>query len=324
MKYFNFKKEDKTNIHTVAFYNLENLFDTKNDPLALDDDFTPTGKNRWNDKRYDKKLYKLGKAISNVGFHKANKAPAIVGLAEVENNQVIKDLINSKHLKNKDFDVVHYDSPDERGIDTGFIYQKRHFEVIKSEVEPLMLYDEFGVRDYTRDILHVTGVLNNELVHVLVNHWPSRRSGADATSIKRIEAAKTVQKVIEKIKADEANANIIIMGDFNDDPHSESVKQHLVTNDFYNPMENLLNPYKRGSLNHRSNWNLFDQIIFTTNFFDIEHGTHAFAHADIFDEKFLAEWEGNYKGNPFRTYAGRKYLGGYSDHFPVYIQLKKH
>lgn len=324
MKYFNFKGKDKTNIHTVAFYNLENLFDTKNDPLTLDDDFTPRGKKNWNAKRYDKKLYKLGRAISNVGFHKANKAPAIVGLAEVENKQVIKDLINSKHLKNKDFDVVHHESPDERGIDTGFIYQKKHFEVVKSNVESLLLYDEFGERDFTRDILHVTGVLNNELVHVLVNHWPSRRNGADETSEKRVKAAKTAQKVIEKIKAEEASPNIIIMGDFNDDPYSESVKEHLVTDDFYNPMENLLNPYKRGSLNYKSNWNLFDQIIFSTNFFDIEENTHAFAHADIFDDKFLAEWKGKYKGNPFRTYVGRKYLGGYSDHFPVYIQLKKH
>ncbi|UOB15927.1 endonuclease [Abyssalbus ytuae] len=324
MKHFYFKEKDKTNIHTVAFYNLENLFDTENDPLTLDDDFTPRGFKNWNKKRYEKKLYKLGKAISSVGYHKAHKSPAVVGLAEIENKKVIQDLVNSRHLKEKDFDIIHYESPDERGIDTGFIYQKRHFEVLKSEVEPLLVYDELGVRDYTRDILHVTGVLNNEPVHILVNHWPSRRDGAELTSYKRIEAAKTVHQIIERVKAVEANPSFIIMGDFNDDPFSESIKQHLVTPELYNPMEKLLNPYKRGSLNHKFNWNLFDQIIFSTNFFDIEEDTHAFAHADIFDEKFLAEWKGKYKGNPFRTYAGRKYLGGYSDHFPVYIQLKKY
>ena len=324
MKYFHFKTEDKTNIHTVAFYNLENLFDTKNDPRTLDDDFTPTGIRNWNDKRYNKKLHKLGKAISNVGFHKTNKAPAIVGLAEVENIQVVKALINSKHLKDSNFGIVHYDSPDERGIDTALIYQKKYFHVLKSEVVPLMVYDEVGNRDYTRDILHVTGILNSELVHVIVNHWPSRRSDIDITTIKHIEAAKTVQMIIEDVKSVEFDPNFIIMGDFNDDPFSESVKQHLVTDDLFNPMESLLNPYKRGSLSYKKNWNLFDQIIFSNSFFKVEKDTHAFAYADIFDDKFLAEWKGDYKGNPFRTYIGRKYLGGYSDHYPVYIQLKKY
>ena len=128
-----------SNIHTVAFYNLENLFDTKDDKHTLDDDFLPQGKNKWNQKRYERKLYKLGTAISNIGFEKAGKAPAIVGVAEVENKQVLKDLVQTKHLKNKKYGVVHYDSPDERVIDVGLIYRKEYFEVVDSRVYPLLL-----------------------------------------------------------------------------------------------------------------------------------------------------------------------------------------
>ncbi len=311
----------KKNIHTIAFYNLENLFDVKDDKNTLDDDFTPDGFKKWNEAKYFKKLYKLSTAISNVGYHKNGKSPAIVGLAEVENKEVVRDLINSKHLQKKGFDFVHYDSPDERGIDVALIYQKKFFEVTHSEVVPLFLYDDKGTRDYTRDILHVEGLLNNERIHILVNHWPSRRKGVDETSKKRIEAASVVQSILNKIKAEEGDPGFIIMGDFNDDPHSESIKNHLLTSDLYNPMERLISN-QRGSLSYNFKWNLFDQIIFSNNFFQFENGTHQFAHADIFDERFLAEWKGKYKNNPFRTYSGRKYLGGYSDHFPVYIQLK--
>lgn len=319
-----FRKKKTNNLYTVAFYNLENLFDTVNSPFVLDDDFTPKGKKRWNKKRYHKKLHKLSTAIANVGQHKANRPPSIVGVAEVENKQVVNDLVNAKNLKKHAYDTVHFDSPDERGIDNALIYRKEDFEVTDTNTVSLLVYNEEGQRDYTRDILHVTGKLNSERLHVLVNHWPSRRDGAEKTAYKRIEAAKTVQQVVNTIQSKEEDPNIIIMGDFNDDPHSESIKYHLLTEDLYNPMETLLNPYKKGSLNYERRWNLFDQIIFSKNFFDTQQGQHSFAHANIFDEHFLQEWKGRYKGNPFRTYVGKKYLGGYSDHFPVYIQLKKH
>ncbi|MFD0863375.1 endonuclease [Sungkyunkwania multivorans] len=316
------KKTGNSDLHTVAFYNLENLFDIVDNPHTFDDDFTKYGKKRWNKKRYEKKLFKLGTAISNVGFDQAKKAPAIVGVAEVENQRVLEDLVATKHLKNKDYGVVHYDSPDERGIDTGLLYQKRFFEVDQSEVFPLQLVDEEGRPDHTRDILKVSGVLNGEYVHVLVNHWPSRRAGANETQHKRILAAQNAQKVVQSIRSQEENPKIIIMGDFNDDPHSTSIKEHLVTDELYNPMETLLS-YTKGSLSHKGSWNLFDQIIFTHNFFETKEGGHKFAHADVFNPRFLAEYDGRYKGNPFRTYFGRKYLGGYSDHFPVYVHLRK-
>lgn len=307
--------------HTIAFYNLENLFDTQDDKHTLDDDFLPKSEKNWTEKRYQKKIAKLANAISSLGFEKTDKLPAVLGVSEVENKKVLNDLISSKKLKDYDYDFVHYNSPDERGIDVALLYQKEVFEVLSSDTIPLLIYNEDGNRDYTRDILYVKGKLNNETMHFFVNHWPSRRDGAEATAYKRIKAAELLQEKIAEIKSEHEEASFIIMGDFNDDPNSESIQKHLVTNDLYNPMSKLMS-FDKGTLNFRGEWNLFDQIIVSTNFFNYEKQTHNFAHADIFDEYFLKQWEGRYKGNPFRTYAGKKYIGGYSDHFPVYIQLK--
>lgn len=315
-----FLKKD-TNLHTIAFYNLENLFDTKDDPKTLDKDFLPNSEKHWTKKRYEKKIFKLGTAISNIGFANTGKAPVILGVAEVENKAVLEDLIKTKNLINKNYGIVHYDSPDERGIDVGLLYQKEYFTVTHSESIVVLVDNEYGERDYTRDILWVTGNLNNEEIHILVNHWPSRRDGAESTSYKRVVAAKKNREIIDQITAKNPEAKIIVMGDFNDDHSNESIKKHLVQHDFYNPMEQLHTRY-RGTLNYKSQWNLFDQIIFSNNFHKFEKLTHSFSEANIFDESFLKIYKGRYKGNPFRTYAGKRYQGGYSDHFPVYVQLK--
>ncbi|AXT52032.1 endonuclease [Aquimarina sp. BL5] len=314
-------RKKHTNLHTVGFYNLENLFDTKDDPNTLDNDFLPDSEKRWNKKRYERKLFKLGTVISNIGFAKTGKAPVILGVAEVENKAVLEDLIKTKHLVNKNYGVVHHESPDERGIDVGLLYQKESFTVINSESVQVLVDNEYGERDFTRDILWVTGKLNNEEIHILVNHWPSRRDGAESTSYKRIAAANKNREVIDQIMEKDPDAKIIVMGDFNDDPKNESVRKHLVSHDFYNPMEKLHTRY-RGTLNYKSQWNLFDQIIFSNNFHKYQEGSHSFSEANIFDDSFLKIYKGRYKGTPFRTYAGRKYKGGYSDHFPVYVLLK--
>ncbi len=316
-----FFRKKYTNHYIVAFYNLENLFDTKDDPKRLDDDFLPNAEKRWTSKRYRKKINKLGKVIANIGFSKTRKAPVLIGVAEVENKNVLQDLIHSKYVAQKDYGIVHYDSPDERGIDVGLLYQKEFFEVTHSESIKVMVHNEEGERDYTRDILWVRGNLNDEEIHVLVNHWPSRREGAEETAYKRIAAAKRNREIIDQITSDNSEAKIMIMGDFNDDPFSESIKTHLVQQDFFNPMERLLTRYQ-GSLNYRSQWNLFDQIIFSHNFHKYEKGKHCFSDAAIFDKDFLKIYKGRYKGNPFRTFVGSKYKGGFSDHFPVYIRLK--
>ncbi|MFK5958296.1 MAG: endonuclease [Lutibacter sp.] len=309
--------------YTIAFYNLENLFDTKDDPNTLDDDFTPKGRKNWNNYRYKNKIRKLGNVIAQLGTARSFHSPAIVGVVEVENQQVLQDLVTSKNLKKHNYGIVHYDSPDERGIDVALLYKKELFEVLYSETFPLFLEAKNGDRDYTRDVLMVKGKLNGELIYVLVNHWPSRRSGENSTEEKRIKAAQLNSFIIKKINSETENAKIIIMGDFNDDPSNISVKKHLVNDAFYNPMERLINT-GNGTLNYKKTWHLFDQIIFSKNFFNIEKQKHTFKYAEVFDKHFLKEWKGKYKGNPFRTYIGKWYQGGFSDHFPVYVYLIKH
>ncbi|RNL81889.1 endonuclease [Sinomicrobium pectinilyticum] len=316
-----FKKKPSPELYTIGFYNVENLFDVHNDPATLDDDYTSDGVLHWTKKRYGKKLYKLGRAIANIGYDTSGMAPVLVGLAEVENREVVRELLGSRPLKDKGYELIHNDSPDERGIDTALIYRSRYFRVLASETIPLLIDNVNGERDYTRDILHVTGVLNGQHIHVLVNHWPSRREGGEETVYKRVAAAQLIQETMERVRKEESSPVFIIMGDFNDDPFSESIREYLLSPDLYNPMEKLLS-YDSGSANYNFKWNLFDQILFSRDFFTEEKGTHSFVKAGIFNKRFLAEWTGRFKDTPFRTYAGRRYLGGYSDHFPVYIQLR--
>lgn len=308
------EKED----FTIAFYNLENYFDTRNDPHSLDDDFTPTGFKKWNDKKFLWKTKKLAKAISQIGKEETGELPVLVGVAEIENAAVLEALLVSDALKETNYGYVHFDSPDERGIDTGLIYHKDCFKVIASETLPLLIENTNGLRDYTRDILYVHGALNGEEMHIFVNHWPSRREGAKETSYKRIAAAETILQKMKRLKSKWEEAHVIVMGDFNDDPRSESIQHLMGSKVFINPMEKLLSPVM-GSANYKGEWSLFDQVLLSHNFLNIEKGTHSFRKAAIFSPKFLKEWKGKYKGNPYRTYAGKKYIGGYSDHFPVYV-----
>lgn len=302
--------------YTIGFYNLENLFDTENDPNSLDDDFTENSEKNWNHERYYKKLRKIGKVISKIGNDDVQHPPVIVGVAEVENAEVLNDLISSPLLKNKGYSYVHFDSPDERGIDVALLFREEFFTVLYKEAIPLYIKGHFGERDYTRDILYIKGELDEQPIHILVNHWPSRRAGSDETEYKRIAAAGKNREIISDILYEEPNAKIIIMGDFNDDPSSKSI-QKLIDIDFYNPMELLLT-YDKGSLNFRGRWNLFDQIIFSNNFLKPHDNPLQYVKSNIFNPLELQEYSGKYKGNPFRTYIGDKYLGGYSDHFPVY------
>ncbi|MEC8832686.1 MAG: endonuclease/exonuclease/phosphatase family protein, partial [Bacteroidota bacterium] len=303
---------------TLAFYNLENFFDIKDNPYLLDDDFTPKGFRKWNNSKFGKKVKKISKAISKIGLDDSDHPPVLVGMAEVENKDVVLALLHSKKLRNFNYDVIHFDSPDERGIDTALIYDKDHFLVLHSETIPLMVQNTNGQRDFTRDILYVHGKLHQEEIHVFVNHWPSRREGAEETGYKRIKAAETILQRIRDIKSKEPNT--IIMGDFNDDPNSESIQTLMGSGMFINPMQKLLSP-ESGSANYRGEWSLFDQILISHSFLNYKKGTHSFVKAKIFSPRFLKEWKGRFKGNPFRTFAGSKYLGGYSDHFPVYIVL---
>lgn len=309
------------NLYTIAFYNTENLFDIFNDKYTNDDDFLPTSDKRWTKKRYERKIYKLGSVISKIGFEETQKPPAIIGLVEVENKKVIKDLINSKDLEEYSYKYIHYDSYDERGIDVACLYDDTIFQLEHSESFTVYIESEEGVRDYTRDILLVSGRINGELLHFIINHWPSRREGEQESNYKRIIAAKKVEEIIIKLRLNYQNPKIIIMGDFNDNPDDESIKYLIDNNKLFNPMETL-RTYNEGSQNHNFSWNLFDQIIFTTNFFETQQENLRFYKAKIFNDKFLTQYSGKFKGQPYRTFVGKKYKGGFSDHFPVYILLQ--
>jgi len=309
-------QDKKVSNYSIAFYNLENLFDPKDDPNKLDDDFTPNSDKTWNTDRFNKKVKDLGRVIPQIGYNDTTQPPVLVGLAEVENCFVLKQLINSKFMKDKGYDFVHFDSPDERGIDTALLYRKEFFKVIKKEAITLFISNEFGVRDFTRDILYVHGTIEEEEIHILVNHWPSRRSGTEETEGNRIVAAEKNIDIISKIVNNNQKSKIIVMGDFNDDPHSKSVKKLIGTN-LYNPME-LLHTQYSGTINYKGGWNLFDQIILSNNFLQQHENTFRFEEAKIFNAKSLSVLNGKNKGNPFRTFVGNKYIGGVSDHFPVY------
>ncbi len=320
MSFSPFRRTGKRDVFTVAFYNLENLFDTKNDPGKLDDDFTPDGKKKWTRKRYKKKIHQLAKTISKLGKKTTGYGPVLVGIAEVENKHVIEDLLKARPLNKDTYSYVHFESPDERGIDTALLYNREYFKPLFTKAVELHINNTNGDRDTTRDILYVHGRLNDEDVHLFVNHWPSRRDGEDITAYKRMKAAETILSFMSEIESDTADPNYIVMGDFNDGPDAESIRHLVSSKNLYNPMTKLASP-ERGSANYRRTWSLFDQIIVSHSFFNYEKGTHSFTHANIFDDYFLTEWKGKYRGNPFRTYVGKKYLGGYSDHFPVFIQL---
>lgn len=315
-------RNKRKNTLTVAFYNVENLFDTIDNPLTMDNDFTPKGKKKWNKNRYRHKIKKISSILPLLGAQESKYAPAIIGLVEVENAKVLKDLIRHKNLINHNYSYIHYNSPDERGIDVAMLYKNDLFTVLSSKTHPLHLSDTDGNHDYTRDLLVVKGVLNGDLVHVLVNHWPSRRDGEDETKHKRIKAAKLVHEVIDNIKKNErVESKFIIMGDFNDDPSSESIKNYLVTDDFYNPMYTM-HTKNNGTSTFYNEWHLFDQIIISNSFFN-EESSLVFSKAKIFKKPWMRIYKGKFKGSPFRTYIGPWYEGGFSDHFPVYLTFNK-
>ena len=309
-------------LQTIAFYNLENLFDFNDNTKINDNDFLPTSVKKWTPKRYDNKLRKLSFAISNIGRKETGKHPAIIGLAEVENAKAIENLITYKHLAPYNYSYVHYDSLDERGIDVALLYDTSVFEVTHSEVFRIFLENDRGEPDYTRDILLVSGVLDGDAIHVLVNHWSSRNEGEKETEHKRMASSNKVDEVIANLRLKNPDAKIIVMGDFNDNPSSNSIKNLVANSNLYNAMGSLRS-FSRGTTYHSRQWNLFDQIIFSTNFFENTPNKLEFETANIFDEDFLKLFNGKFKGTPFRTYVGKNYTGGYSDHFPVYAIFKK-
>ncbi len=327
------EKGKKYNIRTIAFYNLENLFDTIND-INKNDEASPMMELKSNrSKVYWDKIDKLGSVIAQIGIDKANTSPAIIGVSEVENINVLEDLVKSKHLVKKRYGIIHYDSPDKRGIDVALLYQKRYFKPIHHEAFNPNIYRN-NRKVYTRDQLLVSGYLDDELIHVIVNHWPSRSGGEAKSRPLREKAAYQNTKIIAQIREKDPNAKILTMGDFNDDPINSSFKKVLKTksrkkdvgiNDIYNPYEDL---HRRGfnTLGYRDNINLFDMILISSPLLDKgekDFSSYKMFKAMIFNKRFLTTRKGQFKGYPYRSFSYGGYTGGYSDHYPVYMYLIK-
>lgn len=318
-------------LRTVAFYNVENLFDTKNDTLIFDDDHTPTGKYHWTQERYTKKIDHLAQVLADIGKPTANASPDVIGLCEIENRGVLEDLVRHPLLRNNDYSIVHFDAPDRRGIEVALLFKPAAYIPHSFKSHRLLLFDDMGERKYTRDQLVVGGVMEQEEVYYIVNHWPSRRGGASRSQPHRIRAALLNKRIIDSIQRLNREAKIISMGDLNDDPRDDSLQKILKTKgdtqqldslSLYNPMEKL---YKKGigSLAYRDQWNLFDQFFMTPNLVREDPQKLSFWKAGVYAPAYIRTRKGRYKGYPLRTYVGTHYVGGYSDHFPVYLFLIK-
>ncbi|WP_418512494.1 endonuclease/exonuclease/phosphatase family protein [Corallibacter sp.] len=326
------QEKKKFKIHTVAFYNLENLFDTINDPNKFDEASPIMEMKTEIGDIYKKKVSNMARVISDIGSEMAHNSPAVIGVSEVENRSVLEDLVNDPLLINKDYGIVHYDSPDARGIDVALLYQKKLFTPLHTSSHELKIYDDnTRERVYTRDQLLVSGKLDGEMIHVIVNHWPSRRGGEARSRPKRVAAAKLNKSIIDSLQAIDPYAKIFTMGDLNDDPTNASVKKVLKAKKdredvglkgIYNPMENFFRK-GLGSNAYRDAWSLFDQIMMTKPLIEKDYSSFRFYQAGIYNKNYLVNKEGRYKGYPLRSFADGGFTDGFSDHFPVYVYIIK-
>lgn len=313
----------------VAFWNLENLFDTKDDVNKNDEEFLPDGLKQWNEDRLERKFYNLSRVIRSMND---GNAPDILGVCEVEHKYLLDSLI-AKHLFDKNYRAESPEAPDERGIQNGIIYRTDKYRLIETYSDTVILEQNIQ----TRLILGVALLYKEEdTLYVFVNHWPSRRGGEEQSEKRRIKAAKTLNKRVEQILNRNKNAKIIIMGDFNDEPTNNSILNHLKAypficedaeipeeikpeNDNYELFNLSYQAYSNGdgSFKHQDDWNMLDQIIVSKDLL-IGRGIRYLCNSfKVYKPDFMITKSGKYQGTPFPTYGGRRYLGGYSDHFPV-------
>ena len=313
----------------VGFYNLENLFDTINDPNKDDEEFLPQGGNQWNTEKYNAKLHNMAYAISTIGTDISPDGLAVLGVSEIENRTVLEDLVLQPEIKDRNYQVVHYESPDRRGVDVGLLYNPKYFKPTNSKSYRTVVPDD---PDFiTRDQLVVSGLFDGELMHFIVMHWPSRYGGEKRSLPGRVAAATLCRHIADSILNEDANAKIIMMGDYNDYPDNKSVTKYLrATGDmsnlgegeFFNPMYDL---HKKGiGTNYYNDVpGVLDQTIITPGLLPTDYSTYQFKNAKVHNKEFLKQHGGKYNGYPFRTFGSGVWMGGYSDHFPVYVILLK-
>lgn len=310
----------------VAMWNLQNLFDTSDDPQINDEEFLLNSEIEWTDERLDKKIYNLARIIRMMNN---GNGPDLLGVCEVENQAVLETMVN-KYLSDLNYKVAYLESPDKRGIDNGLIYKSQKFKILNLQADTVHLADEwptrliFGVNLLTEE---------NDNITVFVNHWPSRSGGQVQSEPNRIAAANTLRTAVDRIFSNNADANIIIIGDFNDDPVNVSVLETLraypikcdsLPSDFeMNSESELFNlAYQSfedglGSFKYRDTWNMLDQIIVSGSLITGPRIKYICNSFEVYKPPAIVTKSGKYEGAPFPTYGGRRYLGGYSDHFPV-------
>lgn len=320
------QKQDR-NIETagIAFYNLENLFDTiPNNLEGRDEEYTPCGKRQWDSKKYRNKIHNLAYAISQMTTISTPDGPAIIGVAEAENRGVLTDLVADRQIAKWNLQVVHHDSPDSRGIDVSLLYNPEYFEV-----ENVTNHTLTAIDFRTRDQMCVVGKLMGQKIAVIVNHWPSRLGGQEQSSPHREAAASLCKEIADSLWRIDPDMGVIIMGDLNDDPMDKStavvlgakreqkkVKQH----GFFNPWWKILDNGV-GTLEYKGQWNLFDQIIVSGTLLSSRRGSWRYSRAEVLNRDFLQDPESLGLPYPLRTYSRGTYRNGYSDHFPTEIFL---
>ncbi len=308
----------------IVSYNVENLFDTIDNEGVIDEEFLPNGKLKWNSERYKIKLDRLVEAITM----NLKDNPLVIGLVEIENKGVLVDLKNTGRLAKTNYEIAHKDSPDARGIDCGLLYDKSVFKLLKMENLNVSID---SIPDFkTRDILYVKGELQGgKIVHLFVNHWPSRRGGKGESEIKRIQAAKVARAKVDEILKADPKANIVLMGDFNDHPDNVSIRDVLKAKAVTDENADLLDLFEddhkagKGTHNFKGEWGVLDHFIISKTLFNGTNGIRLSPNDGkiVYEEKLLfTQKDGSQK--PSTTYGGPNYYGGYSDHLPIQLILK--
>jgi len=311
----------------LMFYNVENLFEPTDDTITSDEEYQPEGIRGWSFNRMKRKQINIAKVILAVGGW---EPPEVIGLCEIENLNVLKGLVYNTPLKNFKYRIIHYDSPDPRGIDVAFLYRPEKIKVLQSF--PLAIRFPFDTLSRTRDVLYIKTIFcKTDTFHIFVNHWPSKYGGALTTIPKREYVASVIRNHTDSLLAVNPDSRVIILGDLNDSPYESSVKDilgakmdstNLISTDLYNLHAGTGLSWKKGTIKFREEWETIDHMIISKAV--LLHTTPHSLH--IFDAPFLLQNDDAWFGmKPFRSYYGATYIGGFSDHLPIYmdINLKK-
>ena len=318
-------QESGSGLYSIAFYNLENLFDTIHDYGKNDHEYLPGGAKGWDTEKYLAKLTNMSQVLSEISRDKTPQGPAAIGVAEVENRRVLEDLVKQPLIASVGYGIVHYEGPDVRGIDCALLYDPAQFTVKSSKLSPYV-YLNNDTTHKTRGFLIVRGEMAGEDVCFIVNHWPSRGAASPA----RVRAAEQVRMLKDSLMHENRHLKLIIMGDMNDDPMDESLAIELGARKYlkevkkqglYNPWWEILEDKGVGTLMYRGKWNLFDQIIISKTL--LKKRGLRYDHSEVFLREYLLQQDGKYKGSPLRTHGGKTWLNGYSDHLPTVIYLRK-